>query len=86
MDKHYSFQDETARTDDDFQGFEADDASNVRPEATPNSQAFLDTPHASQTFDYPGLMHKVDQKWTAALLKVMDNMNAPDYAYGIILA
>jgi hypothetical protein len=31
-------------------------------------------------------MHTVDQKWTAALLKVMDNINAPDYAFGLILA
>jgi hypothetical protein len=45
----YSSKVETARTDDDFQGFEADDASKVRPEATPNYQAFVNTPHASQT-------------------------------------
>ena len=86
MDKDYSFQDETARTDDDFQGFEADNASEVRPEATPNNQAFLNTPHASQMFAYPGFNHTVDQKWTAALLKVMDNINAPDFAFGLILA
>ena len=34
----------------------------------------------------PILTHTVDQKWTAALLKVMDNINAPDYAFGLILA
>ncbi len=28
----------------------------------------------------------VDQKGTAALLKVMDNINAPDFAFGLILA
>ena len=71
---------------DDFQGFEADNASDIRPEATPNNQAFINTPHASQTFAYPGFTHTVDQKWTAALLKVMDNINAPDYACGLILA
>ena len=31
-------------------------------------------------------MHTIDQKWTAALLKVMDDINAPDYAFGLILA
>jgi hypothetical protein len=77
---------ETARTDDDIQGFEADNASKVRQEATPNHQAFVNTPHASQMFAYPGFMHSVDQKWAAALLKVMDNINAPDYAFGLILA
>jgi hypothetical protein len=48
-DTIYSSKDETARTDDDFQGFEADNASEVRPEATPNNQAFVNIPHASQT-------------------------------------
>ncbi len=62
MDKLYSFQDETARTDDDFQGFKADDGFKIRPEATPNNQAFVNTPHASQTFAYPGFTHTVDQK------------------------
>jgi hypothetical protein len=66
MDNDYSFKDEEARTDDDFQGFETDNGSHVRPEATPNNQAFVNTPHASQTFDYPGFTHMVDQKWTAA--------------------
>jgi hypothetical protein len=82
----YSSKVETAGTDDDFQGFETDHASKVRPEATPNHQAFVNTHHASQTFAYPGLRHTVDQKWTAALLKVMDDINAPDYAFGLILA
>ena len=31
-------------------------------------------------------MHTIDQKWTIDLLKVLDNMNAPDYAFGAILA
>jgi hypothetical protein len=30
-------------------------------------------------------MYTVDKKWTAALLKLMDNINAPDYAFGLIL-
>jgi hypothetical protein len=85
-DRIYSFKDGTARTDDDFQGFEADNASEVRPEATPNNQAFVNTSHASQTFAYPGFTHTVDRKWTAALLKVIDDINAPDYAFGLILA
>jgi hypothetical protein len=51
----YSSKVETARTDDDFQDFAADDNFEVRPEATPNHQPFVITPHASQTFAYPGL-------------------------------
>jgi hypothetical protein len=35
-DKIYSSKVETARTDDDFQDFEADNDSEVIPEATPN--------------------------------------------------
>ena len=51
-----------------------------------NNQAFVNTPYSSQTFAYPGFMNIVDQKWTAALLKAMDNINAPDYAFGLIFA
>ena len=61
MDGIYSSKVETARTDDDFQGFEADDGSNIRPEATPKYLAFVKTPHASQTFAHPGFTHTVDQ-------------------------
>jgi hypothetical protein len=81
-DKDHSFHNDTSSNGDDFQGFKSDDASGIRPEATPNNQAFVNTPHASQTFAYPGFTHTVDQKWTAALLKVMDDINAPDYAFG----
>ena len=35
---------------------------------------------------FPGLTHTLDKKWTAALLKVMDDINTPDYALGLILA
>ena len=31
-------------------------------------------------------MHTTDHKWTVDLLKVLDNMNATDYAFGDILA
>jgi hypothetical protein len=34
-------------------------------------------------FAYSGFTYTVDQKWTAALLKVMDNINAPDYGFGL---
>jgi hypothetical protein len=44
------------------------------------------TPHASQMFAYPGFTHMVDQKWTAVLLKNMNNINTPDFAFGLILA
>ena len=73
-----------ASTDDDFQGFRVDDASKVSPQVTPIHQAFVNTPHASQTFAHPGFTHRVDQKWMAVLLKFMDNINAPDYAFGLI--
>ncbi len=43
----YSSKVERARTDDDFQGYEADNTSKVWPEATPNHQAYVNTPHAS---------------------------------------
>ena len=35
---------------------------------------------------HQAFMHTTDQKWTIDLLKVLDNMNAPDYAFGDILA
>jgi hypothetical protein len=31
-------------------------------------------------------LHTTDQKWTVNLLKILDDMNAPDYAFGEILA
>ena len=31
-------------------------------------------------------VHMPDQKWTVDLLKILDNLNAPDYAYGDILS
>ena len=31
-------------------------------------------------------MHTTDHKWTVDVLKVLDDMNAPDYAFGNILA
>jgi hypothetical protein len=31
-------------------------------------------------------LHNTDQKWKVDLLKVLDNINAPDYAFGDILA
>jgi hypothetical protein len=37
IDKIYSSMVETARTDDNFQGFKADNNSKVRPEAMPNN-------------------------------------------------
>jgi hypothetical protein len=79
--KDHSFHEDTSRNDDDIQGFESDNATDIRPEATPNNQGFVNTPHAFHTFAYPGFTHTVDQKWTAALLKVMDGINAPDYAF-----
>ena len=30
-------------------------------------------------------LHTSDQKWTVALLKILDDMHAPDYAFGHIL-
>ena len=41
---------------------------------------------APSSYAYPGFMHTIDQKWTANLLKVLDDINAPDYAFGLILS
>jgi hypothetical protein len=30
-------------------------------------------------------MYSTDQKWTIALLKLLDDMNAPDYAFASVL-
>jgi hypothetical protein len=46
-DQIYSSKVETARTDDDFQGFKADDNFKVRSEETPNHEPFVTTPYAS---------------------------------------
>jgi hypothetical protein len=78
-----SFEVETERSaDGDCQGLDVDDDSF----AATNTQPVSNPPNAPQTFAYPGLTHTVDHKWTAALLKVMDDINVPDYAYGLILA
>ena len=69
-------------SDDDFQGLGADDDSS---EPVLERQPFSTKTEASPTFAYPGFMHTIDQKWTAALLKVMDDINASDYAFGLIL-
>lgn len=43
--------------------------------------------HASTSNASPvDFLHTIDQKWTVALLKVLDDINAPDYAFGSILA
>jgi hypothetical protein len=34
---------------------------------------------------HPSLAYTTDQKWTIALLKVLDDMNAPDYAFKSIM-
>jgi hypothetical protein len=43
----------------------------------PNNWPRVNTPHVSQTFANPGFKHTADQ-WTASLLKVMDDINAPN--------
>jgi hypothetical protein len=70
-DPIYSSKVETARTDDDFQGFKADDNFKVRSEETPNHEPFVTTPYASQTFAYPRFMHMVQmiQSWQVQTLK-----------------
>jgi hypothetical protein len=62
MDNNHSFHDDTSRNDDELQGFKSDNASDIRPVANQNNQAFVNTPHASQMFVYPGFTHTVDQK------------------------
>ena len=75
--------DDAVNFDDDFQGLGAEDDSS---EPVIERQPFFTETEASPTFASPGFMHTIDQKWTAALLKVMDDINAPDYAFGLILA
>jgi hypothetical protein len=45
-------------------------------------------PHPAGALPSPPVFfpYSTDQKWTVALLKVLDNMNAPDYAFHAILA
>jgi hypothetical protein len=56
-DQIYCSKVKTAGTDDDFQGFEADNNSEVRSEAMQNQQPFVNTPEASQMFACPGFTH-----------------------------
>ena len=42
-------------------------------------------PSAYQDCTATPFMYTTDQKWTMALLKVLDNLNAPDYAFGAVL-
>ena len=71
--------------DDTFDDVCADDVSNPLDPApnkpnlgSPQSKPWL--PSADGPFFYT-----TDQKWTVALLKLLDNMNAPDYAFHHIL-
>ena len=48
----------------------------------PNTVALLS---ASQDCTATPFMYTTDQKWTMALLKVLDDLNAPDYAFGAVL-
>ena len=48
-----------------------------------DSCLFIPAPLVSLT--HHRFMHTLDQKWTIDLLKVLDNMNAPDYAFKDIL-
>ena len=40
---------------------------------------------AAVRLTHHAFMHTTDQKWTIDLLKVLDDMNAPDYAFSDIL-
>ena len=79
-----TYQNEHQGTDDNFQCFGANDDDSA--DAEPELQPCVVQNKLPQSFAYPGFMHTIDQKWTAALLKVMDDINAPDYAFGLILA
>ena len=75
--------DDDEGTDDDFQaGLGAN--NNDSMDAEPEVQPCVGQSKLPQSFAYPGFMHTIDQKWTAALLRVMDDINAPDYAFGLI--
>ena len=42
-------------------------------------------PHTSPSLSTQALMFTTDQKWTVTLLKLLDDINAPDYAFTKIL-
>ena len=61
---------ESVHLDDDDVSVMSDDTDNIQFVPPPN--------------DIP-LMFTTDQKWTIALLKLLDDMNAPDYAFKAII-
>ena len=71
--------DDMLSDDDDFV-FEENDNLDVCDGFSINAQA----PSQSLPFRQP-FMYSTDQKWTIALLKLLDDMNAPDYAFARIL-
>ena len=53
-----------------------DDGISIEAEAITNSPTLTST---------TGVIHSVNQKWTVALLQLLNEINAPDYAFSRIL-
>jgi hypothetical protein len=56
-----------------------DGLDNIEP---PN---FVDTTITAHPQAESGIIHSITQKWTVALLKLLNDINAPDYAFGQLL-
>ena len=56
-----------------------DGLDNIEP---PN---FVDTTITAHPQAESGIIHSINQKWTVALLKLLNDINAPDYAFGQLL-
>jgi hypothetical protein len=67
-------------SDDDDVAIEENDNLDVCNGFSINAQE----PSQSLSFGQP-FMYSTDQKWTIALLKLLDDMNAPDCAFAPIL-
>jgi hypothetical protein len=50
------------------------------------AEAEQDISQSPEIFPFDPFMFTTDQKWTIALLKLLDDMNAPDYAFKDVLS
>ena len=67
--------------------FECDDAVIYNDDDVYESPPTIPTDgYAEAPSFHSHFMYTTDQKWTVALLKILDEMNAPDYAFGSIMA
>ena len=64
---------------DDMDDIQVLDGASDDDESLPPPACTVREPSSSQ------FMFSTDQKWTIALLKLLDNMNAPDYVFASVL-